>query len=214
VLLEMLCAGVPVLVPAGGWLAEQIDSVNQAYLDEIAARCAPPVPLADDGWVPVSAPAGALMLACQWRADAGPGEYLRLEFSAGDATANRTPPAQVILGARTDSLPVRCLLPLPAGCRRMHVTAHNAWRQAPAPATRYEWSLLPEALPMGALGLAFAATDEIPRLLRDLLHHAEHYRSSARAHAGACARAHSGSQVLAGLGIKAVAEIAAPRATT
>ena len=41
VLMEMLCAGVPVLVPAGGWLAEQIESVNQAYLDEIATRCAP-----------------------------------------------------------------------------------------------------------------------------------------------------------------------------
>jgi len=214
VLLEMLCAGVPVLVPAGGWLAEQIESVNQAYLDEIAARCAPPVPLADDGWVPVPASAGALMLACEWRADAEPGEYLRLEFSAESAAGAGAPPAQVILGARAGSLPVRCLLPLPPGCRRLRVTPHNAWRQAAAPATHYAWSVLPEAPPMGALGLSFAATGEIPRLLRDLLHHAEHYRSRARAHAGACAEAHSGSQVLAGLGIKAVAEIAAPRATT
>ena len=39
VLLEMLCAGVPVLVPAGSWLAAQIEESNQRYLDTIAARC-------------------------------------------------------------------------------------------------------------------------------------------------------------------------------
>ncbi len=38
VLLEMLCAGVPVLVPAGGWLADQIEDTNQRYLDEVALR--------------------------------------------------------------------------------------------------------------------------------------------------------------------------------
>ena len=172
------------------------------------------MPLADDGWIPVPAPAGALLLACQWRADAGPGEYLQLEFSAEDAAGASALPAQVILGARADALPVRCLLPLPPGCRRLRVTAHNAWRQAAAPAARYEWTVLPEAPPLGALGLTFAATNEIPRLLRDLLHHAAHYRSRARAHADACAKAHSGAQVLAGLGMNAVAEIAAPRATT
>ena len=214
VLLEMLCAGVPVLVPAGGWLAEQIESVNQAYLDEVAARCAVPVSLADDGWMPLTGSTGALLLSCQWRADAEPGEYLRLEFSVADPTGASAPPALVILGAREGSLPVRCLLPLPPACQRLRVTAHNAWRQAAAPATHYEWSVLPEAPPMGALGLTFAATSEIPRLLRDLLQHAAHYRSRAGAHAGACAGAHSGSQVLAGLGVQAVAEIAAPRATT
>ena len=105
VLLEMLCAGVPVLVPAGGWLAAQIESVNQAYLDEIAARSAPGTPLADDGSMTVPASAGALLFTCQWRADAGPGEYLRLEFSSGDAAAENLPPAQVILGARAGSTP-------------------------------------------------------------------------------------------------------------
>jgi len=214
VLLEMLCAGVPVLVPAGGWLAAQIESVNQAYLDGIAAGCAAPVPLAEDNWVPVPASAGAVLLACEWRAEAEPGEYLRLEFSAEGAAGAGAPPAQVILGARDAPLPVRCLLPLPPGCRRLRVTAHNAWRPAAAPAARFEWSVVPEAPPMGALGLTIAAASELPRLLRDLLDHAEHYRLRTRTHAGACAHAHSGSQVLAGLGVNAVADIAGERATT
>jgi hypothetical protein len=67
---------------------------------------------------------------------------------------------------------------------------------------------------MGALGLTIAAASEIPRLLRDLLSHADHYRLRTRAHADACAHAHSGLQVLAGLGVNAVADIAGERATT
>lgn len=37
VLLEMLSAGVPVIVPAGCWLAEQISEENQGYLEGLAA---------------------------------------------------------------------------------------------------------------------------------------------------------------------------------
>lgn len=40
VLLEMLSAGVPVIVPAGCWLAEQIAEENQRYLDSVAASAA------------------------------------------------------------------------------------------------------------------------------------------------------------------------------
>ena len=38
VLLEMLCAGVPVIVPAGSWLAAQIADENQRWLEDVATR--------------------------------------------------------------------------------------------------------------------------------------------------------------------------------
>jgi len=38
VLVEMLAAGVPVIVPAGSWLASQISESNYQYLDELTER--------------------------------------------------------------------------------------------------------------------------------------------------------------------------------
>ena len=214
VLLEMLCAGVPVLVPAGGWLAAQIEVANQLYLDDIAAGAGRLELLAADGVLAVPEGAQSLLLSCHWRAVAGVGEYLRLDFTAQDSSGAGWPPAHVILGARDARLPVRCLLRLPPGCRRVRITTHNAWQHTEPPAAGFEWTLLTAAVPMGALGLTVAAASEIPRLLQDVLEHAGHYRHCARTHAAACARAHSGFQVLAGLGVRAAPSIAAEPPTT
>ena len=104
---------------------------------------------------------------------------------------------------------MRCLLRLPPGCGQLRVVAENAWRQAAPPATEFSWTPLAEATPMGALGLTIAAPGEIPRLLRDLLEHADHYRRCAREHAPECARQHSGQQVLAGLDALGSSDVAA-----
>jgi hypothetical protein len=94
------------------------------------------------------------------------------------------------------------------------VVAGNAWRDAAPPATAFTWTALPGTTPMGALGLAFAAPEEIPRLLRDLLEHADHYRRQARAHAPECARLHSGARVLAGLDAPGAPDVAVEGPTT
>ncbi len=212
VLLEMLCAGVPVLVPAGSWLAAQIEESNQSYLDEVAARAGPATPLAQDGELRLPATATMLLLECQWRADALPGEYLRLELGTQDGAG--ATPLQVVLGARAGASKVRSLLRLPPGCTRLRVIARNAWRQAAVPASGFGWSWLEQPAPMGALGLTIAAPDEIPRLLQDVLEHAGHYRRLVREQALACARAHSGQQVLADLGAPAAPDIAREVPTT
>ena len=67
---------------------------------------------------------------------------------------------------------------------------------------------------MGALGLTIAAGSEVPRLLRDVLEHCDHYRARVIAHAAGCARAHSGFAVIAGLSGARRASIAEPSATT
>jgi hypothetical protein len=218
VLLEMLCAGVPVLVPAGSWLAAQIEEANQGHLDAVAARCDPGTPLAEDGVIELPPGSASLLLSCRWRPDASPGEFLRLRCEPQQPAAGSTAePLLVIVGARDPDAarPVRCLLRLPPGCRRVRILADNAWREsAAAPATELRWSALTTAAPMGALGLTIAAPGEIPRLLRDVLEHFEHYRRATREHAGECARLHSGRQVLEGLGALGGADIAAERSTT
>jgi hypothetical protein len=214
VLLEMLCAGVPVLVPAGGWLADQIEGANQRYLDEVAMRAAAATPCPESGTIEVRDAQQALLITCQWRPGAGAGEYLRLEFVMQDGSGARQGRAATIVGPRTPSAPVRALLRLPTGCTHVQMSMHNAWQRNSAPATRPEWTLLPEATPMGALGLTIATGSEVPRLLRDVLEHCDHYRARVIAHAESCARAHSGFAVIAALGARAAPNIAEPSATT
>ena len=214
VLLEMLCAGVPVLVPAGSWLAAQIEEANQRYLDAVAARADAGAALAADGVLELPAGVAMLLLACRWRADALAGEFLRLRCELQDGSGTALAPLQTILGARASSSPVRCLLRLPPGCRRLRLVAGNAWRQAAPPAGDFSWTALATATPMGALGLTIAAPSEIPRVLRDVLEHADHYRRCAREQAAECARLHSGPQVLAGLDALGGADVAAERPTT
>jgi len=214
VLLEMLCAGVPVLVPAGGWLADQIEFENQRYLDDVALRAPKAMPCPESGAIDVCDGQQSLLITCQWRSDAGAGEYLRLEFSRQDGSGASQGLATAIVGPRTPPAPVRTLLQLPAGCTRVQMSMHNAWQQNIAPAAQPEWTLLPEATPMGALGLTIAAGTEVPRLLRDVLDHCGHYRTRVAAHAADCARAHSGIAVLEGLGARVAPSIAEPSATT
>lgn len=214
VLLEMLCAGVPVLVPAGGWLAAQIESENQRYLDGVAARAPRSAPLAASGAIDVPHGEQSLLIACRWRTEASAGEYLRLEFALQDGSGASQGQALAIVGPREPELAVRCLLRLPLGCTRVLLSMRNAWQQAAAPAAQPEWALLPDRPPMGALGLTIAASTEVPRLLREVLEHCTHYRQRVVAHAAECARVHSGLQVLVGLGAHADPSIAEPSATT
>ncbi len=214
VLLEMLCAGVPVLVPAGGWLADQIEVSNQHYLDEVALRAPASTPCPENGAIEVANGQQSLLIACQWRTDAGAGEYLRLEFVFQDGSGGQQGRASAVVGRRSPESPVRALLRLPAGCARVQMSMHNAWQGHSAPASKPEWTLLTEATPMGALGLTIAAGSEVPRLLRDVLEHCDHYRARVIAHAASCARAHSGLAVIAGLSAHAAPSIAEPLATT
>jgi len=214
VLLEMLCAGVPVLVPAGGWLAAQIEADNQSYLDSVAARAPAPAVWPASGAIAVANGEQALLISCRWRPEAQAGEYLRLEFAMQGAAPESKTTALAIVGPRAAHLPVRTLLHLPRGCTRVQLSLHNAWNQSAAPATQPEWTLLREAAPMGALGLTIAASSEVPRLLEEILRHSAHYRERAISHAADCARLHSGRAVLSGLGVRAPDGIAEPSVTT
>lgn len=210
VLLEMLCAGVPVLVPAGGWLADQIEFENQRYLDEIAQRAPGALPCPESGDIAVHEGQQCLLISCRWRSDARPGEFLRLELATQGASGDRLGVAMAIVGPRSGNLPVRALFRLPVGCARVQLSMHNAWQRTSAPATDPQWTMLPEALPMGALGLTIAAGTEVPRLLQDVLEHCGHYRARVAAHAADCAQAHSGAAVIAGLTVPSVIAEASP----
>jgi hypothetical protein len=103
VLLELLCAGVPVIVPAGCWLDEQIAGFNQAYLEALAQQARPVKCRAGESASLQCARQPALLerrlesdstlllVRFSCTGGGGPGRYLRLELAQHDAAGALLP---------------------------------------------------------------------------------------------------------------------------
>ena len=119
VLLEMLCAGVSVLVPAANWLADQIAEPIQLHLDALVAAQGPERSIASGtsfGAAPqrlrldLPPPARDLLVSCTWSAPLKPGVFVAMEARQLDAAGAVLATASHILGPREGGLPVRALL--------------------------------------------------------------------------------------------------------
>ncbi len=232
VLLEMLGAGVPVLVPAGSWLAEQIAEQTQLHLERVAATAAATAALnsvsaAGCSNVPISiacastAASTALLVEFTWRSPLTPGTYLRFELeqsAAAGATADGAPiRTTAIVGARERGGSVRILFKLRAGLSSMRLLCSNAWHDGPV--TISDLRCLPitgSVPPLGAIGLAFPDLSCVGELLRDLLEHLPHYQRNAGVYARECAHRHAAGQIVQQLDARASSAaspgIAAPHA--
>ena len=129
VLVEMLCAGAPVVVPAASWLASQIEHENESYLDQLYesadARHADAAPIRTfdllprgerlssagdgreshfDGWVGAIVPArsGELLARVDWLSLAAQGEYVRVDCLEFNGRGERTSATPVVVGRRAD----------------------------------------------------------------------------------------------------------------
>jgi len=154
VLVEMLAAGVPVLVPAGSWLAEQISEAIYQHLDQlratapvVAAHALPPnewhspLPRVGPGGPAFRGPSAtaacalelptatwAALLTFQWNPLTPPGTYLRVVAQHAEVGAHRAHlSTTAILGARTAGQPVSTLVPLDGRPGRLTVHLSNAY---------------------------------------------------------------------------------------
>jgi hypothetical protein len=191
----MQCAGVPVLVPAGSWLAEQIEPHNQLWLDECAATLAPLQAATDGSSLDVPSGAGSLLLSFAWEVPAAPGRYLRVRVASGEQVV-----ATRILGARAGGQGVRLLLAVPAGTTALSLRLDAAWEPgAAAPARFLGWQASIACLPWGRVGLALAGPEQLPGCIEELLAQHAHYRAGAREQAAACGQLHSAARVVEAL---------------
>jgi hypothetical protein len=190
VLLEMLVAAVPVVVPARSWLSEQIAAVNQAWLQECAQA------LQDAGRLKRLSDSGAATLPLPV---AGGGLLLTMEFPAG-ATAGRAvdltqhhAAGHIItrqplwLEAPRGQQVCRRLLPLSPGCRAVTLQA-----DAPLAIDAVSGPLPPQ----GAIGLAIDDAAAAAGALRDILDHIEHYKQRSALHASRCAGECSSARIV------------------
>lgn len=210
VLLEMQCAGVPVLVPAGSWLAEQIEPLNQRWFEECAASLpaalAAPAPQATaGGWkveMPVPPGSAALLLAFEWESPARPGRYLRVAWRARGVDGAGGGAAGVhVLGARPGGGLVRLVVPVAPGTSAVELSLAAGWEAAGAapPARLVHGQASAAELPAGAVGRALAEGADLPSAVDELLRHAAHYRERARAAAAACRQRQSADRVVEAL---------------
>ncbi len=193
VLLELLCAGVPVIVPAGCWLAEQIVEPNQVHLEGLLAQAtALPVPLAPalhctatpvtiDFDVP--AEATQLLLRLPWQGSARSGRYLRLRLRGLDAAPSPALAVQ-IAGPRVGGEPTLVSLPIAATRGRLQLELGNAWHEEPTAIGPIEGFVgTGERAPVGAVGVAISDLEGACAAIEEILRHAAHYRRGAAAFA-------------------------------
>lgn len=169
VLLEMLVAGVPVVVPARSWLSEQIAAANHAWLRECAAalraagRLQRQQPAADEFEMPEGTRGILIAIEVPEGAERGAAVEVRTH---GTSVEDAAPRSLWIEAPRGESRGLR-LLPLPSGCQRLTVRAPIAVTvdavTGPLP-------------PLGAIGLAIDAPGDAAGALRDILGHIEHYK--------------------------------------
>jgi hypothetical protein len=207
VLLEMLCAGVSVLVPAGSWLAEQIAEPIQLHLDALAGANVPEFSVASRASFDVTparvdfdleTPARDLIVSCAWNAPLAPGVYVSLEVRQLDAAGAEIGSSLHVLGPREDGLPVRALVRVVEGACRLGLSLHNAYGDAPVTLQRLTATRIASAtaVPGGAVGQIVADPGEAPSLVREMIEHHEHYRRTSAEFAAACRARHHAAKVL------------------
>ncbi len=206
VLLEMLVAGVPVVVPAASWLSEQIAASNQDWLAELEALggIAHSVPNLTAPRQPVQTMhefGGGnenLLLRFSWRAPRQPGYFLRLQLL--QQTAAGTLRTEHIVGPAPGDATIRLLLRLHPGCRQASLSWSNAFHDTPLELEAISMTEIPgPALPLGAVGLTIADSSHAADATRDILDHIAHYRRRTAAFAAHCARSHNAAAVVAQL---------------
>lgn len=209
VLVEMLSAGVPVIVPAASWLSRQLSPRIYEHLDELARTAHS----ATDSQRIVH---GQQSLTVHWQPQH---QGLLIAFdqprSAGDCIAIIAEPLDVqgrergtadrwILDERPAG-PMRVLIKRPPGASATRITYRPAFPYGAAVPRPHTGRLMgAEAPPESAVGLIAAGPDQLPRLIRELQTHQGHYAQTAAAHADAWTSKHSAAAMFDALHVPAV----------
>ena len=209
ILVEMLAAGVPVIVPAGCWLAEQIAEPIYQYLDRAdqEIRALGQLGTADIDWnrpgtanamrfggpspdlrAQLDVPAHAANLLVRFRhgPETEAGRYVQIRFAQRDAQGELLDESVCVLGQRQQAdEAVSTLISLDADAARVELVFQDAYCCGAIEIIDFQCSFLAARrphgshLPSGAVGIIAADPAQIPRLLVEMIEHYDHYRRTA-----------------------------------
>lgn len=195
VLGEFLCAGVPVLVPSGCWLSEQIAEAGFSYLDHVSqlpsmagtedvslGELVIPPQSETEHVLEVPSGASALLISVtghSWP----PGTYLGisvLEHSKPEGTAPKRSLTQVIT-TRDGARPSRALWRLQGEQSRVTLSLRDEYEGGGFVVETFhvKWISSSKSLPLSAVGIGVAEETDVGFLLSEIAEHYEHYKSTA-----------------------------------
>ncbi len=204
VLVELLAAGVPVVVPAGCWMADQLAAPNREYhlslcntrhlLGRQTVRPCAAVP------IPVDAAAIALLLRWPSGAQICTGAYARVKatFSAADGTRLACRPA-IVGPARPGQLST-ALLHVPHEAASVAIEWQNAYGPQRVDFSAVEVCNLASddgrPPPLGVVGLTAVDAQQFPELLAEMIERHDHYLQTAQAQADVWSQWYSPDEVV------------------
>lgn len=203
VLCEFLCAGVPVIVPAGCWLSEQIAEAGFEHLDQLVSSAATATEhLHASRFTTAADKPGVVTTTLDVPQDAGDailsfhgeqalGSFLRIELEQFDAAEQRLSTFCQVVGQRAAGKSPRAMWRIDSRATSVRLTLRDAFAEAtPASDVQLDW--LPRGLdrPLSSVGLVAADEQHFGRLLREMGDHYPHYRRSALQFSQPWRRAH------------------------
>ncbi len=220
VLLELMAAGIPLIVPAGCWMADEVSEPNSVYLEELAGThqiLKETYLLGPNSKVVVGAadnpttfslnewPACSEMIVdFRWELETEFGTYLRLKLDQFDFSGNAIASSQSVIGMRKGNQPSLALFHLDPSAHSLKLEFSNAYQDHLFTIHDIRLRFFKSAddqqhCPIGKVGLIATAPSDVPKLLLEFLNHADHYIQSARAHAQEYSESHSPNRVLSSL---------------
>jgi hypothetical protein len=204
-LVEFLAAGVPVVVPSGCWLADQLVPPNREYhlsLCNGAQAIGRATAVQRGTGVPVPPRAAAVALLLRWPEESGlcTGAYARVEATFSDARGGRLACRPTIVGAaRPDELNT-ALLRVPNAATTVTLDWKNAYGPQCVEFSQAEVCFIAcdtaRPLPLGAVGLATVEAEHISYTLAEMIDHYPHYRRTAQEFAEQWGAWHCPTQVV------------------
>ena len=218
ILVEMLSAGVPVIVPAGCWLAEQISESVSEYQQQLNNRL--PQVASDklttnqrhivcrgfrqpfEMELAVPDRAKELLISFAWHSPQTAGNYLRLVALQFDQSGHLLQTDSSIVGQRPENGRVPALIRMAQHASRFQLNWSNAYHDTPIRVVDVDASFLGREEgqlvdpPLSSVGLVFADPCQVPYLVREMVQHYSHYRKTAREFSESWREIHSPQNVL------------------
>ena len=187
VLVELLSAGVPVVVPAGTWLADQLAEPNRQY--HLRLRESQPIvgrmTTGKSASATVPRAAKYLLLSLRWPVGIQlcTGGYARVQTTCWAAGGRMLGTHTAVVGPALPDRLSTALVRLDLGAAEVTIVWRNAYGPQPLEFSECELCFLrgdpAQALPLGAVGLAAAKREQVAEMLDDVIRHHAHYRRTA-----------------------------------
>ncbi len=207
ILVELLAAGVPVLVPSGCWLSEQIQAANTEHLTQLLQTCNEIQRWDKSCFAADNSATLQPSKACQHGSDL----LLRFCCAGADQPGVFTKVLLEQFNAERELLrslshsPSRSaqqslvMFPLAAQASTLRLQFTDPYGNAPVPLQQVEAILIQGKdghQAMGCLGLAIDSPEFIPQLLENMVNFYQHYRQSTLAFSESWRRRHSAKENL------------------